>query len=122
MQVSVHIWQAPAWAPKARKALKVTAQAAAVAHTALLPAKLLAGGAVMVAAGTAGAVDAGTFASVVQAALNVADWLCVGVIMFAGGSWMFGDRTRAMERLIGGGIGYIIIRKAHLLQQFLKSL
>jgi type IV secretory pathway VirB2 component (pilin) len=116
MQVSVHIWQAPAWAPKARKAMQAGVKTAGALHVALTPVKL----AMMAVPATAG--TEGTFASVVQAALNVADWLCVGVIMFAGGSWMFGDRTRAMERLIGGGIGYIIIRKAHLLQQFLKSL
>jgi hypothetical protein len=71
---------------------------------------------------TAGAVDPSGFSNVLNAALNIADWLCIGVIMFAGGSWMFGDRTKAMQHLIGGGVGYLIIRKAPLIQQFLKSL
>lgn len=37
------------------------------------------------------------FANVLNAALGIADWVCVGVIMFAGARWMFGDRTAAIQ-------------------------
>lgn len=55
-------------------------------------------------------------------ALEIADWMCLGVIVFAGGSWMFGQRTQALERLLGGAIGYEIIRHAPDVLEWLKSL
>ena len=55
-------------------------------------------------------------------ALQIADWMCLGVIVFAGGSWMFGQRTQALERLLGGAIGYEIIRHAPDVLGWLKTL
>lgn len=55
-------------------------------------------------------------------ALNIADWMCLGVIVFAGGSWMFGNRTKALELLLGGAIGYEIIRHAWDILHWLQKL
>jgi hypothetical protein len=63
-----------------------------------------------------------SFTNVMSALLGIADWMCAGVIMFAGASWMFGNRTKALEHLIGGTVGYIIIRKALIIRDFLKLL
>lgn len=54
--------------------------------------------------------------------LNLADWLCVGVIIFAGVTWMFSNRTKAIEQLIGGCSGYLIIRHAKDIQEFLSNI
>lgn len=55
-------------------------------------------------------------------ALQIADWMCLGVIVFAGGSWMFGHRTKALELLLGGCIGYEIIRHAWDILHWLQKL
>lgn len=109
----VYDWGRRQWNVQPSTAALTATKVATAVHAAMLPARVMA---------TTVAVDPSGFGGVVKAALDIADWLCVGVIMFAGGSWMFGDRTRAMQHLIGGGVGYIIIRKAYIIQQFLKSL
>lgn len=53
---------------------------------------------------------------------EISDWLCVGVIMFAGASWMFGNRTKSMELMIGGSAGYLIIKHAKDIQEWLSSI
>lgn len=55
-------------------------------------------------------------------ALQISDWLCVGVITFAGATWMFGNRTRALEMLIGAASGYLIIRHAMDIKDWLASI
>jgi hypothetical protein len=62
-----------------------------------------------------------TWIEVWETVLTGADWLCVGVIVFAGGNWMFAHRTKAMELLLGGGIGYLIIRHAKDIQEWLAT-
>ncbi|MFC5528455.1 TrbC/VirB2 family protein [Cohnella yongneupensis] len=54
--------------------------------------------------------------------LGIADWLCVGIIVFAGVTWMFGNRTKALEFLMGGASGYLIIRHAIDIRNWLKTL
>lgn len=54
--------------------------------------------------------------------LSVSDWLCVGVITFAGATWMFGNRSKAIELLIGASSGYLIIRHAVDIKNWLASL
>lgn len=54
--------------------------------------------------------------------LAVADWLCVGVITFAGATWMFGNRSKAIELLIGASSGYLVIRHAVDIKNWLASL
>lgn len=112
---AVYSWREREWVVIPNRTALRAVQAATAVHVALMPAKALAS-----AANGTGGED--SFKNVLNAALNVADYLCIGVIMFAGGSWMFGDRTRAMQHLLGGGIGYLIIRKAPVIQAFLKSL
>lgn len=54
--------------------------------------------------------------------LNCLDWICVGVIVFAGVSWMFGHRTKAIELLIGGALGYVLARHAIDIKDWLKGI
>lgn len=63
-----------------------------------------------------------TFMNVLGAAMNIVDWLVVGVFIFAGVSWMFGHRGKALELLIGGAAGYILARHAVDIRNFLKAL
>lgn len=62
------------------------------------------------------------FIKVMGAILGLADYLCWGVIVFAGTSWMLGNRTKAIEHIIGGSSGYLIIRHAKDIRDFLKEL
>jgi type IV secretory pathway VirB2 component (pilin) len=63
-----------------------------------------------------------TFLNVLATALSIADYLCVGIIIFAGTTWMFGNRTKAIEFITGGAIGYIIIRHAVDIRNWLRAL
>jgi hypothetical protein len=63
-----------------------------------------------------------TFNNVFGAVMNIVDWVCVGVFIFAGVSWMFGHRTKALEIIIGGTAGYILARHAIDIRDFLKTL
>jgi hypothetical protein len=69
-------------------------------------------------AATANTVFGGLWPTV----LNIVDWICVGVFVFAGVSWMFGHRTKALELIIGGTAGYILARHAIDIQQWLSKL
>jgi len=83
--------------------------------------KLLSSGKLMaVATTTAGTGNA--FSEVLKAVLGIADYLCIGIIIFSGATWMLGNRTKAIEHLIGGSTGYLIIRHAKDIQEFLKGL
>lgn len=53
--------------------------------------------------------------------LGVADYIAWGGFIFAGASWMFNNRTVAIERGIGVTAGYLIIRKAWDFVMFLKG-
>lgn len=83
---------------------------AAVAHTAMLP------GTVLASSGDQ------TWGNVFSTVLNISDWLCVGIITYSGVTWMFGNRTKAMEFLMCGSIGYIIIRHAIDIRNWLKTI
>jgi hypothetical protein len=63
-----------------------------------------------------------TFGNVMSAVMNVVDWIVVGVFIFAGVSWMFGHRTKALELIIGGAAGYILARHAVDIRDFLKGI
>lgn len=52
----------------------------------------------------------GSWADFIKTILKFADYLMDGVIIFAGASWMFGNRTKAIELLFSSGIGYVIMR------------
>jgi hypothetical protein len=74
------------------------------------------------AAGAAGASSAASWAKIFAALMLMADWTAGGVIMFCGAMWMFGHRTKAIEGLISGAIGYIIIRHAMDIRDWLKGI
>lgn len=91
--------------------LKAAAAVASTVHLSLMPATVFA---------ASGGAD--TWNNVFQTVLNMADWLCVGIITFSGVTWMFGNRTKALEFIMGGSIGYIIIRHAVDIRNWLKTL
>lgn len=105
MRTYVYDWRTRRWVWTGQKRLL---SIATTVHMAMLPTRAF-----------ATTTDDG-FANVMNAALNLADWLCVGVIMYAGALWMFDDRTKALERMLGGGLGYIVIRNAPRIRDFLK--
>jgi len=57
-----------------------------------------------------------------KAVLELSDFLCWAFLAYAGFVWMTGDKTKALERGIGVASGYLIIRKALFIRDFLKSL
>lgn len=63
-----------------------------------------------------------SFMSISSAIMDFADFLCYIFFVYAGIVWMSGDRTKALERAVGVGSGYLIIRKAMFLRDFLKAL
>lgn len=66
--------------------------------------------------------ESGSWVKLLQALWDISDWLCIGVIIFAGASWMFNNRTKAIEYLTGGAVGYLIIKHAKDIQDFLDSI
>lgn len=54
--------------------------------------------------------------------IRIVDWLDIGVIVFAGTTWMFGNRTKAIEFLIGSSIGYLIVRHSLEINAWLKGI
>ena len=92
-----------------------------------IPMKLVAlGGAVYGIAIPKYAMATGTTASVFgdifPVVMDIVDWIVVGVFIFSGLTWMQGNRSRALELLIGGCVGYLIARHAIDLREFLKGL
>lgn len=65
--------------------------------------------------------DSTGLAKLIFEILNIADYLAWGGLIFAGASWMFNNRTVAIERGIGVTAGYLIIRKSWDYIQFLKG-
>jgi hypothetical protein len=63
-----------------------------------------------------------TFNTLFTKVIHGVDWLCVGVFIFSGVSWMFGNRTKAIELAIGGAGGYLIARHSVEIKDFLKSI
>lgn len=63
-----------------------------------------------------------SFSDLFKAGMDIVDWLVVGVFVFAGTSWMFGNRTKAIELLIGGAAGYLIARHSIQMRDFLKGI
>ncbi|WEK53303.1 MAG: hypothetical protein P0Y55_11965 [Candidatus Cohnella colombiensis] len=74
---------------------------------------------------TAALANTGTDSSwqeIFNTVLEISDWLCAGIIVFAGVTWMFANRTKALELLMGGASGYLIIRHALDIRNWLKTL
>jgi hypothetical protein len=68
------------------------------------------------------AADADTFLTLYHTGLKVADWLCVGTIMFGGSQWMLGHRSKGIEYIISTACGYLIVRHAIDIRDFLQTL
>jgi len=63
---------------------------------------------------------AGPFDMLHDEFLKIADILALAVFSFAGASWMFGHRSKGLEMLICGCIGYLIIRHSVDIRDYLK--
>lgn len=70
----------------------------------------------------AAATGDGSFKEILDMLIHIADWLDIGVIMFSGATWMFGQRSKAIELLLGSSIGYLIIRHADEINHWLQGL
>ncbi|KZE65982.1 hypothetical protein AWM68_06275 [Fictibacillus phosphorivorans] len=68
----------------------------------------------------AGSEDA--FVRIYDVMLNLADWMCAGTLSFAGGLWILGHRSKAIEYVISASAGYILIRHAIDIRDFLKTI
>lgn len=88
------------------------------------PVKYILTGRSLLAVATTGtkATGAVAFGDVIAVALNISDYLCIGVLIFAGASWMLGNRTKAMEHILGACSGYMIVRNAVNIQHWLRGL
>ncbi len=69
-----------------------------------------------------GSANDAKFMKFLSTVFNIVDYVCVGVIVFCGATWMLGNRTKAIEHFIGGASGYLIIRNAKNIQEWLKEL
>lgn len=54
--------------------------------------------------------------------LWITDYLMSGIIIYSGISWMFGNRTKAIEHLFGAGVGYMIVRHHQDIKEFFQLL
>ena len=95
--------------PSDMKALKKAAAITGFASVLILPL-------------TAFAESGDAFYKITSAAYKIADYAVVLVIIFAGAALMFDNRPRAMKTLLGAGGGYILLRNAENIRDFLKSL
>jgi type IV secretory pathway VirB2 component (pilin) len=68
------------------------------------------------------ATNDSTWTELLGTVLDIANWLCVGVIIFAGVTWMFGNRTKALELLMGACAGTLIIIHAVDIKDWLNTL
>lgn len=64
---------------------------------------------------------AGPFEALHGEFLKIADILALAVFSFAGCSWMFGHRSKGLEMLICGCIGYLIVRHSIDIRDYLKN-
>ncbi|MCM3569843.1 hypothetical protein [Neobacillus mesonae] len=71
----------------------------------------------VVAAGAAGGL-----AKLLGELLVVCDYIAWGGMLASGLSWMFNNKTVAIERAVGVTAGYLIIRKSWAYITFLKSI
>jgi hypothetical protein len=62
------------------------------------------------------------FVRIYDVMLNLADWMCAGTLSFAGGLWILGHRSKAIEYVISASAGYILIRHSLDIRDFLKTI
>ncbi|BAK18243.1 glycosyltransferase (plasmid) [Solibacillus silvestris StLB046] len=63
-----------------------------------------------------------TFIKVYDAVMNIVDHGVVLIIIFTGVNWMLDHRSKGIELLMSGAIGYIIVMHAIDIRNFLKEL
>lgn len=68
------------------------------------------------------ATTAETFSRVKDAVETIAEYLAYGVIVFSGSSWMFGNRGKAIELMIGVSVGLLIVLHADTIVEWLKAI
>lgn len=62
------------------------------------------------------------FTEALSAILPIAEYAAAGAIMWAGANFMFGNRTKAQEYVLGVSIGFIMTLEAWEYIQWLKGL
>jgi hypothetical protein len=62
------------------------------------------------------------FGDIYPVVMDIIDWIVVGVFIMCGLKWMQGNRSNALELLLGGCIGYLICRHAIDIREFLKGI
>ncbi len=68
------------------------------------------------------AAEGNTFMKIYEASMRVVDAGVVFVIIFAGATWILGNRPKSLELVLGAGAGYLIIRNAVHIRDGLKAL
>lgn len=76
----------------------------------------------LLTASIASAAGVGSFDKMHGAVLTVFDAGVVLVISFAGAAWALGHRSKAIEIFIGCCCGYLLVRHAIEIRDFLKSI
>ncbi|MGY3718645.1 glycosyltransferase [Sutcliffiella cohnii] len=76
----------------------------------------------LVLASTTAAVGTGAFDDLYQVFMNIFDGGVVLALVICGGTWAFGWRTQAIERIIYIAAGYILARHATDIRDFLKTI
>lgn len=67
-------------------------------------------------------VGTGAFDELYQVFMNIFDGGVVLALVICGGTWAFGWRTQAIERIIYIAAGYILARHATDIRDFLKTI
>lgn len=62
------------------------------------------------------------FDAIQNVILGMADWLCWGVIVYAGANWMLGNRNTALQHLMGAAFGFELVIHAAQIVKWLKGL
>lgn len=114
-------WQSPASAPQTSKRGVLHLPFLATTVTILLLQDFAHAHAATEAV-TAMASDGGGWEKAKVSILHILDYVSYGVIVFSGGSWMFGHRNKALDLLLSCGIGTVIIRHADDIENFFKSI
>jgi type IV secretory pathway VirB2 component (pilin) len=76
----------------------------------------------LVVASTTAAVGANAFDDLYKVFMNIFDGGVVLALVICGGTWAFGWRTQAIERIIYIAAGYILARHATDIRDFLKTI
>lgn len=59
---------------------------------------------------------------VLKKAVEIADYLMRGLLVYNGILWMFGHRSNAISGIIGACVGYLVVRHHEAIRLFIQSL